>query len=375
FAGRTVSGRFTAFTPGRLDLAMVTLAHDLKTGVGHADIEAQALVFTKNGLQPAILTPLAAFARDAEGRVSFTGRFDWTDQGFTSSGVVGANGLTFKSPLGTVQAIEGQIRLTSLAPLVSAPDQSLTVHRIDAVAAVDGVKATFDFNGQGLTLDTAEASAAKGRIHLEPMQVPFGGDGTIQGALVLDHVDLGDLVAGSSLADSVKVQIVVVGRLPFEIGPGGFHFLQGHISAVRPGRISISRKALTGLKMGGGEASSSGPAVNAVQDLAYEALENLSFETLEADVASRPAGRLGMIFAIKGHYDPPTKQQDTFKLSELLNGAAFQKKIPLPSDTPINLNLDTSLNFDELVTALTNIWKHDTAASRDSGARGSVPVQ
>jgi len=219
-------------------------------------------------------------------------------------------------------------------------------------------------------VDAVQATAAKGHISLEPMRIPLGGDGTVQGALVLDHVDLGDLLAASSLADSVKVRMVVIGRLPFELGPGGFHFLQGHISAVEPGRISISRQAFTGLQAGVGDVSSSGPAANAVQDLAYEALENLSFDTLEADVASRPGGRLGMIFSIKGRYDPPQKKEATFKLSELLNGTAFQKKIPLPSDTPINLNLDTSLNFDELVTALGNIWKRDTAP-----AASSVPVQ
>ncbi len=375
FAGRTLGGRFSAFTPGGLDLATVTLAHDLKTGIGHADIDAHGLIFAKGGLQPAILTPLAAFAKDAQGPVTFQGRFDWTNQGVTSHGVIGTPGLTFKSPLGVVTAIKGQVQLTSLAPLVSAPDQSLTIERIDAVAPIDSVTATFDFNGQALTLDTAQAQAAKGRVSLEPMQIPLSGDGPIQGALVLDHVDLGDLLATSSLADSVKVQMVVIGRLPFEFGPGGFHFLQGHISAVQPGRISISRKALSGLQTGAGAASSTGPAANAVQDLAYEALENLSFDTLEADVASRPGGRLGMIFAIKGHYDPPVKQQATFKLSELLNGQAFQKKIPLPSDTPINLNLDTSLNFDELITALANIWKHDTAPKKAAPASGSVPVQ
>jgi hypothetical protein len=35
----------------------------------------------------------------------------------------------------------------------------------------------------------------------------------------------------------------------------------------------------------------------------------------------------------------------------LIRGRAFNKPIPLPKGTPIELTLDTSLNFDELMRA------------------------
>lgn len=366
-AGHQLTGRFVSATAGGRDLASVTLAHDLNSGAGHADIDSHGVAFAKTGLQPVALTPLIAFARDAEGPFAFTGRFDWTAKGLTSQGVLSSTGLTFKSPMGIVRDLKGDVRFTSLAPLVTAPDQTLSARAVEGVATLSDLTATFDISSTTLALDAAHGVTAKGRVSLEPMTLAIGdgANGATQGALVLNHVNLGELLAASSLADSVKVVMVVDGRLPFTVGPDGLHFLQGHITAVQPGRISIARAALTGMQTGG-SGGSSGPAVNAVQDLAYEALENLAFDNLEADVASRPGGRLGMIFRIKGRYDPPTRRKAEFKISELLNGQAFQKKIPLPSDTPIDLNLDTSLNFDELITSLQQIWRRDTAQTRNS---------
>lgn len=369
-AGDRLTGRFLASQPatGRA-LASVDVEHDLHRGLGHAVIESHGLTFAKDGLQPGAISPLAAIARDAQGAVDFDGRFDWTARGVSSSGRLRVDDLGFSSPLGQVKGGKADIRFTSLAPLVTAPGQTLTVASIAGVVPMTNVAAGFSLTADAVTLDTASADAAKGRLSLEPMRLDFAGDGTVRGALLLDHVDLGELLASSSLGDSVKMQMVVIGRLPFEAKPPKFSFLQGHISATQPGRISISRTALEGVNTGAA-GSSTGAAVNAVQDLAYDALENLAFETLEADVASRPGGRLGLIFRIKGRYDPPVKQTATLAIADVLNGTAFQKKIPLPSDTPINLNLDTSLNFDELMQTLADIWKHD-----ESQARSSATVQ
>ena len=99
-------------------------------------------------------------------------------------------------------------------------------------------------------------------------------------------------------------------------------------------------------------AAPAGPApVNAFQDFAYQALENLAYDDLEVEVESRPEGRLGLIFKIKGRHDPPRAEQARIGLLDLLRGRAFERRIPLPKGTPVNLTLDTSLNFDELMAA------------------------
>jgi hypothetical protein len=54
-------------------------------------------------------------------------------------------------------------------------------------------------------------------------------------------------------------------------------------------------------------------------------------------------------------------------VSELVDGSAFQKPIPLPKDTPIDLTLDTSLNFNQLLD--------DYQKAMSLGRSGSPPAQ
>ncbi len=116
-----------------------------------------------------------------------------------------------------------------------------------------------------------------------------------------------------------------------------------------PGRLSLNRSIWT---------QDNTIATNAVQDLAYQALEYLSFDSLSADIDSVDKGRLQVVFHIKGHSDPPTRQEANIAIADLIDGTALSKAIPLPSGTPIDLTLDTSLNFDELLKSYAEAWSN-----------------
>jgi hypothetical protein len=129
----------------------------------------------------------------------------------------------------------------------------------------------------------------------------------------------------------------------------GVRIAGGSLAAVQPGRLSIAREALSGLEAGGG-----GEAVppNTVQDLAYQAMENLSFDILSAEVNSLDEGRIGVLFRIKGRHDPPERQEMRVGLAEFINRKFLERKLPLPSDTGIDLTLDTTLNVNQLLSDL-----------------------
>ncbi len=88
-----------------------------------------------------------------------------------------------------------------------------------------------------------------------------------------------------------------------------------------------------------------------MQGFAYQALQDLAFDKLEAQVASRPMGRLGVIFRIQGRHDPPKGGEVRIGVFDLLRGQALDKPLDLPKGTGVNLTLDTSLNLDELLAA------------------------
>ncbi|MBO9710742.1 MAG: YdbH domain-containing protein [Caulobacter sp.] len=367
------TGGLDAVTPDGKPLGRIDIRHDMDSGRGEAVIDASRLAFAKDGLQPIGLTPLASVARQAEGPASFTGRFAWDPKGMTSSGEVSTPGLNFTSPLGFVATLSGKVEFTSLAPLVSAPGQTLKVERIEAIVPLQTLETSFTLAAEALHMQSTTFQAAQGAISIEPIDVPLDGKGVVKGVINIAHLDLGELVAGSSLADKVKVEAIIDGRLPFEFSQAGFRFLDGKIYATQPGRLSIAREALGQVDAGQGAVDPNDPLtvakpaeVNAIQDFAYQAMENLHFETLEAGVNSTDKGRLGIIFHIKGEHDPKVAEKARIGLLELIRGKAFNRRIPLPAKTPVDLTLDSSLNFDELIAAAKRAWE-------DAQARAAAP--
>ncbi len=374
-SGGLWTGGFQATTPVGAPLGAIRLRHVVATGRGQADIDASKLAFAPGGLQPAELSPMAGFAREAKGPASFTGVFAWNPDGATSRGRLVADKIDFTSPIGFVATLDGAIDFTSLAPLASAPGQTMRVVKIDSLVPLTGVESVFQLGAEMLHVSKATFEAAKGRVSIEPIDVPLSADKAIKGAIVIEHLDLGELIAASSLADRIKIDAVVDGRLPFTFGPEGLRFQNGQVRAIRPGRLEIARSALSNVAASPADAPGAPPPqppgqVNAIQDFAYQAMENLAFDQLEAGVNSTDNGRLGILFHVKGQHAPKVAEKAKVGIFDLLRGRAFDKRIPLPAKTPVDLTLDTSLNFDELLDA----WRR-SFAGEDPDPPRSGPVQ
>jgi hypothetical protein len=80
------------------------------------------------------------------------------------------------------------------------------------------------------------------------------------------------------------------------------------------------------------------------------------------------------VFHIKGRNDPEKDIPAKIALRDLVTGRAFDKPIALPKGTPIDLTLDTSLNFGDLIKAAQQAF--DRHAKDDTPPTNrSVPVQ
>ena len=334
-------------------LGRLTLAHDGRAGAGGLVIDAPSIVFAEGGLQPSDLSPLAAdfVGSPATGSTSFSGRVDWRDgtEG-SSGGRLTVEGLDFVSPAGPVKGLRGTIDFTNLAPLVTAPGQHLRADSLQSAAALTDIGLTFGLDKAGVTIEGGELAVAGGRVRVEPFAIPLDRTRPFGGVIVLETVQLGEIIAGSGFGDKVQLDAVVSGRLPFTVDPqGGVRIAGGSLQAVQPGRLSIQREALTGLEAGGG-----GEAVspNTVQDLAYQAMENLSFDILSAEVNSLDQGQLGVLFHIRGRHDPPQRQELRIPVAEFISREFLNRQLPLPSGTGIDLTLDTTLNLNQLVSDL-----------------------
>ncbi|MFC7377677.1 YdbH domain-containing protein [Brevundimonas sp. GCM10030266] len=346
------SGAFD-LSHGETTLGRLTLAHDGKAGVGGLTIDAPSITFAEGGLQPSDLSPLAGdiVGSPATGSVGFNGRVDWrADAEGTSTGRLTIPGLDFASPAGPVKGLRGTIDFTSLAPLEAAPGQTLHADLLESVAPLTDVDLVFGLSKAALMVEGADLSVAGGTVRVEPLSIPLDIQQGFTGVILVESVQLGQLVTDAGFGDKVSLDAVVSGRLPFSWNPtDGVRIVGGDLQAIQPGRLSIPRTALTGLEAeGGGEEL----PPNTVQDLAYQAMENLAFDILSAQVDSRDQGRLGVIFRIRGRHDPPTRQELRIPVAEFISRQFLNRELPLPSNTGIDLTLDTSVNLNELVSDL-----------------------
>ena len=179
------------------------------------------------------------------------------------------------------------------------------------------------------------------------MNLALPPDHVTEGEIRIHDVDIGMLVAASNLSKKISLTARVSGTVPFRYGPQGLRFVAGRIATQGQGRLSIARSLWSGT----GEEDSS-----AVRNFAYQAMEDLAIDKLDGTIDSLPTGRLGMIFHIKGRYDPEKAGNPSVDLFELLRGTALDRSIPLPKGTDVNLTLDTTLNFDELLAAYRKAW-------------------
>jgi hypothetical protein len=350
-------GAFTVADTKGNALGTASFSHVLATGSGQMTIAAPHLQFAPDKLQPTMLSPLLGAVSRAQGAARFDGAINWSPTGFQSHGTLAVEKLDFLTPLGTAHAVNATIVLSSLLPPVTAPGQHITISQIDWALPLSGIAVDFSFGGGTLKVESFSTGIAEGNVKLGAISVDLVGAPTVTDTASLNGISLAPLVAASNLGSKIKLEGKVTGSVPFSLGPEGFRIVNGHLASTGPGRISLNRSIWN---------EGATVSVNAVQDMAYQALENLAFDELTADINSVANGRLQVILHVKGRSDPPKPQQATVAVADIINGTALQKPIQLTSGTPINLTLDTSLNFDELLKSYAEAWSKTLAQAGQS---------
>lgn len=370
-AGDVLTAELGFRTPAGQPLGQASITHDTRAGRGGAKIDTGLLAFAEGGLQPVSLSPLAGVVGSPViGSASFAGAFDWTSAGVTSSGAVTVPRLDFTSPAGKVTGLSGKVAFSSLAPLIAAPGQELRAESVAAFAALTGVSVAFEVQEKTLLISGGEATVGGGKVRVESLSVPLVAGAPMQGALLFEGVQLHDLVEASPFGDKVDLDAKVSGRMPFQSQDGKIRILGGDLHAIQPGRLSIDRSALDAVAAGGTADLPTG-ATTAVEandtftDFAYQAMENLAFTTLDAGVVTRSDGRLGVLFHIVGKHDPPQHQEIKLSIFDLIQRKFLGRKLPLPSNTGVDLTLDTTLNLDDLLADYAEYQR----------LRSSAPVQ
>jgi hypothetical protein len=321
-------------------LGRMSARHSLSAGSGEARVEISGLEFVPGGLQPSMLSPLLQPLARAHGRTGFEGSFSWTAGKLSSRGRLRLENFGFSSAVGDVTGMNANIDLTSLVPLRSAPHQHVAVEEIATLLPVTELSGQFELLPTAVNIEDARMNFAAGTITLDPATLPFDPKAKASATVHLQDIDLNKLVAASSLADRLKLDVHVSGAIPLSNSAAGLRVTQGSVSSTGPGRIEISRRIWSDQAGDGG---------NAIRDFAYQALEHLRVDELDGTLNSLSDGRLGIVLHIRGQHDPPVAAPTRIGILEFIRGHAFDRPVPLPKGTPINLTLDSSLDFEGLL--------------------------
>jgi hypothetical protein len=323
-------------------LASITLRHSLAQGSGMARLQTSELEFTSAGFQPVALSPLLRpFAR-AAGRARFDGTLVWSTGKLSSHGELRLQDFGFSSPAGDVTGVNANIELTSLIPLQSAPHQVITAARLGTTAPLTQLSAHFELLPTAVRLEDLRMSFAGGAIIIDPVTIALDPRAALKCTVRLQDIDLNTLIAASSLADRITLDVHVSGSIPVAYSPGSLTITAGSVFSTGPGHLAISRNIWS---------SAASAKTNAVGDFAYQALEHLAVEEMDGTVNTLSGARVGLKLHIKGRHDPPVAVPTHVGILDLLRGHAFDRPLPLPKGTPIDLTLDSSLNLGGLLDA------------------------
>jgi hypothetical protein len=378
---KATTGRFFAATPSikgadgkPLRIAAINLDSDIASGAGSLSVKTLDLNFVPTGLQPVYLSPLVAavFSKDVSGPASFDGAFNWTKDSASSGGVLKLDGLNFIGATGASQGLKGQITFTSLSPLQSDPGQKISIANMNLGVPLTDLNLSVQFLGDHVAVESAQVQSPGGPVVLEPTNVYFDGKTPLSGVVTFNGLDFGKIIAATDLATSMTFKGNLSGRIPFGVDQGHITVTAGAMNSDTAGQISIKRTAVTGVNSATGSvttdappataaiasknaeaAATADPNFNPFQDLAFQAMEHVTYDQIDARLNSIEGGILNINFHIKGYYDPPQPQKAKISLLDYISGKWMQKPIRLPSKTPVELYLEIPVNLDEILNDLT----------------------
>jgi hypothetical protein len=262
-------------------LATFTTRHLLSTGEGDGVVTARDLQFGAD-LDLYEVSDLArGVVNDVTGPVNATLNARWRRDAFATDGVIRFDDLNLNAAaIGPVNGLSGVLNFEDLLALRTAPDQKLTIQRINPGVAVDnGEIALQILNPQEVRISGARWPFAGGELSIAPQTVVIGED-TFRMRLQLSGVDMESLLKTLNFKDlSATGRVGGVFELRFD-RTGGFIERSELRAEPGGGRISYIGAA------GDGFTGFPKVAFDALRSFAYDALVVEISGPLDGDIVS-----------------------------------------------------------------------------------------
>ena len=268
----------------------VTGSHSFADGTGSAEIAMPSIQFRPGGLQPwDLFPPLAADIDEATGRVALDGGIAWNDSGVQSDLMLRLEELSLTTPHADLARNNGVVELQSISPLLSKPNQRVSVALIDIGIPLTDAVVTFAIEpGPRIAISDAHLVLADGTVDAAPVTIdPKDTDALIE--LAVANMDLSEFLALAAV-EGLAATGRLNGTIPVEIRDSDIVITGARLDADGPGTLSYAPSEAPAGLQGAGETAS----------LVLAALANFQYETLWLTLDRQPGGETGLGLHVRG---------------------------------------------------------------------------
>jgi hypothetical protein len=251
------------------ELAHFAAQHLISEGTGRAEIAADRISFTSDGLQPYDISEQArGLVENVRGDIGASADIVWTNDTLTSTGRVRLDGVSLAtSTIPIVGDVRGEIYFDDLFMLTTPPGQVVSVGELNPGLAVqDGVVRFQLLPEQRVSIEDASFVFASGRLAMSPTVITLGSEET-RFELTLRDVDAATLIATLGIPDLAATGHVE-GSFPLLL-TRRTAFIENGVLRAQPGGGVI---AYTG---------SAGDAATGPARLAFDALRRFRYDALQ----------------------------------------------------------------------------------------------
>ena len=230
----------TLAAPGNsATVARTTIAHQLSTGRGHADLAVPGLLFNSR-LQPEDVTKLAkGVVANVAATVTGQGRIDWTGSAVTSTGTFRTDNANLAAAFGPVQGLSGEIRFTDLIGMVTAPGQEVRIKSVNpGVEVRDGIVRYRLEAGQKVRIEGGGWPFSGGKLDLLPTTMDFSADVDRYMTFRVIGLDAGAFIQAMEL-DNISATGTFDGIMPLIFNAQGGRVAGGVLVARQQGMPAL----------------------------------------------------------------------------------------------------------------------------------------
>jgi hypothetical protein len=175
---------------------------------------------------------------NVRGPLSARAHVVWAKGKLAADGAVGSTGLDFDAPVGPVRGLAGQVELTDLLGLVTAPHQHLRIASINPGVEVSKGEVDFAMEpGLVLNIERAHWPFLDGALELTPTRLQLGGTKERRFEVKVERFDAAQFLARMDMPN-LAMTGQFDGRLPLVFDANGGRIEGGELVSRGGGSVS-----------------------------------------------------------------------------------------------------------------------------------------